>query len=459
MKEQVLIVGAGPGGTSAAMFLLKQGIQPLILEREAFPRYHIGESFTGAGGQILRELGFEQEMHRRGFPTKRGVRVFGQGKSSQWFVPVAGRDENWELFPWETWQARRSEFDKMMLDAAIARGAKYMQGRALRPLQTADGTVRGVKVQSPSGTVEDIQTEMLLDCSGQSTWLANLGDITGPKYVGAYDKQIAIFSQVANAERDPGGTQELHPGNTLIFYQSKFHWAWFIPLNSEVVSVGVVVPSATFRSRKQTPADFLTSHLKELHPDLARRIPEVKLVEDVHVVPNYSYQVKKFSGRGFMCLGDAHRFVDPIFSFGLTVTMREAQMAAPIVHDYLAGNYRDDSDPFAPLRLKFEKGIDVLEDVVDSFWEQPLAFAYCVYAKHTDHMTDMFAGRIYEDEHQPSPGLKFCRKLLNREGMRESSYLTEDLYSVPVGSRYHPERAPIWVANNGIDEELGGPQR
>src|SRR5207237_529647 len=124
------------------------------------------------------------------------------------------RDKDWGLQENFTWQVRRSDFDKMMLDEAVARGANLVRGQALRPITTDDGTVRGVKVRMPDGGIQDIEADMLLDCSGQATWLANLGGYTGPKYLGSYDKQIAIFSQVPNFVRDPGGSKELAPDNT-----------------------------------------------------------------------------------------------------------------------------------------------------------------------------------------------------------------------------------------------------
>jgi FADH2-dependent halogenase len=458
MKTDVAIVGGGPGGSAAAMFLLREGIKPIIIEQETFPRYHIGESLTGAGGKVLRDLGLEAEMYKRGYPTKQGVKVYGQSSRGTWFVPVTGRDENWKLFPWDTWQVRRSNFDKMMLDEALSRGATLFPGKAIKPLN-GDGAVRGVRVRpADGGPLEDIESELVLDCSGQATWLANLGGVTGPKYLGAYDKQIAIFSQVANPIRDDGGTRETHPDNTLIFYWKKFHWAWFIPLDKDVVSVGIVVPSAYFLDKKESKEQFLLREYHELHPQLKRRLPEIKLVEDVHVIPNYSFQVKRFCGKGFMCIGDAHRFIDPIFSFGLTVAMREAQIAAPRIKAYLGGANRDRPNPFDGYQLDCETAIDVLEDCLDAFWEQPIAFALVVYSRHTEDMTDMFAGRIYE--HQPSPALHAFRKLLKREGQREESYENADIYSMPIGSRYHPERAPIWGVTAPVEstESWMGPR-
>jgi flavin-dependent dehydrogenase len=294
------------------------------------------------------------------------------------------------------------------------------------------------------GGIQDIEAEVVLDCSGQATFLAN-ARVAGPKYLGAYDKQIAIFSQVEGFIRDQGPARHQEKDNTLIFYQKKYHWTWAIPLDAEVVSVGVVIPSAYFLEKKESKRDFLIRELHELNPELARRMPEIKLVEAVHVIPNYSFQVRRFTGKGYICIGDAHRFIDPIFSFGAYVTMKEAQFMAPVVRAYLEGAHRDDPNPFAAYQFFCEQGIDILEDVLDSFWENPLAFAYFVYNRYPDLMIDMFAGRIYD--HQPSAALLAFRKMLKRE----RTYDHDDVYSIPIGSRYHPERALIWEANSPIE--------
>lgn len=135
MKRYVVIDGGGPARAASAMFLIREGIQLLILEMESFPRYHIGESLTGVGGKLLRDLGLTDEMYRRKHPCKQGVKVYGQSASGTWFVLVTGRDENWNLFDWDTWQVHRSDFDMMMLDEAVTRGASLMPGIAIAPIK------------------------------------------------------------------------------------------------------------------------------------------------------------------------------------------------------------------------------------------------------------------------------------------------------------------------------------
>ncbi|HEX4665139.1 MAG TPA: FAD-dependent monooxygenase [Chthoniobacterales bacterium] len=444
MKTDVLIIGGGPGGAAAAMFLLREGITPIILEQEEFPRFHIGESMTGETAAALRRLGLAEKMDALDCPIKHGVRVYGTNSGNSWYVPVAARDENWKLTKGSTWQVRRSTFDAMMLKEAEARGAQVLRGTAFQALKHEDGWLRGIAIRRPDGTEEEIETRVVLDCSGQATFLANQ-KVTGPKYMGAYDKQIAFYTHVRGAMRDPGDSGEMAEGNTLILYKKKFHWAWFIPVDSEIVSLGLVTPRAEFVARKQTPEEYFRDEIYRINPELVHRLPTLDMVEKVRVIPNYSFQVRGFCGKGFICIGDSHRFIDPIFSFGLSVTIREAEFAAPVVKQYLEGKLNDRENPFAEHQMKCEKGIDNLEDMIDLFWEQPFAFSTFVHVRYTDLITDAFAGRIYEHEHQPSPGILAFRKLLKRTRTYEA-----DDYSVPIGSRYHPERAPLWEPDSPV---------
>ncbi len=443
MKTQVAIIGGGPGGSSAAMYLLRQGITPVIIEKESFPRYHIGESMTGECGGILRDLGLAMDMIDRKHPVKHGVKVFGK---HPWFIPVMMRTAEGELQDINTWQVRRSDFDKMMLDEAVKRGATVINGQATDPILDEDGTVIGINVRLAEGGMMQIESQMLLDVSGQATFLATKG-VTGPKYLGNYDRQIAIFSQIENGIRDDGEARNEQSGNTFIFYKQKYHWAWWIPLDDKVTSVGVVTPAAYFVEQGESKHDFLKRELQDIHPELTRRIPDLNLLEEARVIKNYSYQVKQFCGKGYLCLGDAHRFIDPIFSFGLYVTMKEGQIAAPYIKRYLNGELPKEGNPFEEYQIYVEKAIDVLEDTLDGFWEHPFAFSALVYNRYVDQMIDIFAGRIYEG--QPSLAVEGFRKLLNRVRTYDS-----DDYSVPIGSRYHPERAPIWVEDTSDMSEL-----
>jgi FADH2-dependent halogenase len=408
-KHEVIIVGGGPAGAVSALYLLRAGVRPLIVEKERFPRYHIGESLTGEAGLSLRDLGLEPAMHASRSPVKYGVNVYGPGGKNSFWVPVKKRDENNKLQSATTWQVRRSSFDQILLDAALARGAELLPCRAIAPL-VDDTCVHGIRIRTPQGATEDLSAEVVVDASGQSTFLASTGAPTGEKGRGNYDKQVAVFSQVVDAVRDPGEAA----GNTLIFYQQKHYWAWFIPLDDEVVSVGVVVPGEYFNTQRLSRHDFLQQELRTLNPELSRRLPNLTFVEDVYSASNYSYHIKQFTGKGFLCVGDSHRFIDPIFSFGVNFAMKEAQLAASAIGQYLAGAGRDADNPFVEYQARCDRGQDIIQDLVDVFWEHPLRFVVLVHHRHPEGMIDLFAGRIFSDDVLESEALQALRLCLDK---------------------------------------------
>ena len=418
------------------------------MERESFPRYHIGESMTGECGAIVRDLGFADRMEKASHPVKQGVVVFGTRGNSDWWLPVMRRDDEGTLHDQFTWQVRRSEFDQMLLDEAVDRGAELLDGRAASPLMSDDGqAVAGATVDVGDGTMVDVEADLTLDCSGQSTFLANRG-ATGPKYLGAYDKQIAIFSQVANYVRDDDSERDKASGNTHIFYKEKFHWAWAIPIDDDVTSIGVVVPAQYFRDRKESKADFLCREAQGAQRRLVRAHPRAhvgrgRARHPELLVPGAQVRRSRLHLRGRR--GPLHRphlLVRPLRDHEGSGHGRRGSDGIP------RGNGpRGSDDPFHDHMVACERAIDKLEDVLDTFWENPLAFAFLVHNKFRGPMIDCFAGRIYEN--MPTRGLDEAigsfRKLLDRE----RTYDEAGLYSVPIGSRYDEERAPLW--NSELD--------
>lgn len=261
-----------------------------------------------------------------------------------------------------------------------------------------------MRVRAESGATEDVMADVVVDASGLATWLSNQG-VLPAKDRGSYDKQVAIFSQVVGGIRPEGKGQD----DTLIYYQKKFHWAWWIPLDKDVVSVGVVVPSDYFVSKKESKADFLKRELRELNSGLTKRLPKFELVEETRAISNYSYGVPDWTGKNFLCVGDSHRFIDPVFSFGLFFATKEAHFAASAIQKFLNGHRRDETKPFIEYQNYCDKGQNVIQDLLDAFWEHPLAFSFFVHSRYNQDCIDMFAGRVYMDE--PSPGLRAMRAI------------------------------------------------
>lgn len=394
-KRQVIIIGGGPGGSATALYLLNAGIQPLIVERQAFPRFHIGESLSGECGNAIRTLNLDAELVAQNYPVKYGVNVYNPNGVPFWVEVKKRCPETNAMLPNWTWSVTRSSFDRILLDAALARGAEYMSCEAVGPLQE-NGRVVGLQIRTPGGALEDLRSDVLVDCSGQATFLANRG-ITGPKVKGGYANQVGIFSQIEGMTLDEGTEPSKSLGNTLIFYKQRDHWAWTIPLSPKVVSVGVVAPAAYFKEQGLDKTEYLRREIVSLNPELSRRVVKTEFVEEVRSVTSYSYATTNYAGPGFICVGDSHQFTDPIFSFGVFLAMKEGEFASKAICQHLGQNGDRKSDPFAAYQAVTTEGQDAIQDLIDTFWEYPLVFTRMASGAAQDDITDLFAGRVYGD--------------------------------------------------------------
>jgi flavin-dependent dehydrogenase len=403
IKTDIAIVGAGPGGSAAAIYASRRNLKSVIIEKDEFPRYHIGESLTGEAGKMLRNLGLGEYMVNHRHPWKHGVNVYGPAGDQTFRIPVMERIDSDTIRPAKTWQVRREDLDLRLLQQAQEAGSEYIAGRASDVI-IENGGVRGVRVSTPGDKTVDVSCDVVIDASGPATFLNRVG-VTGKKRRGKYSSQIAVFSQVEGAVRD----DEKETDNTRIFYEQRNHWAWFIPLNDKTVSVGVVVPSSYYREQGLSMEEFFHKKVREINPELARRIANAPCTEPVRACSNYSYEIDNYVGNGFLCVGDAHRFVDPIFSFGVHLAIHEANMAVQAIVDHVGREKRMTDTSFREYGRVCDIGMDSVQELIDAFWNNPLAFTYVAHHKHKEDIIDLFAGRIYAEK--PSKGLLALRKI------------------------------------------------
>jgi 1H-pyrrole-2-carbonyl-[peptidyl-carrier protein] brominase len=424
-KRPVIIIGGGPAGSATALHLLRSGVQPLIIERDSFPRFHIGESLSGECGNDLRRLGLEDELLGQKYPVKHGVNVYNPHGSHFWVEVKKRCPETDALIPTWTWSVVRSTFDRILLDSARNRGAEYMQCEAVAPIKEND-RITGVQVRTAGGALENLQCDVLADCSGQALFLANRG-VTGKKLKGSYVNQVAVFSQLAGMVLDPGSETDtsLSPGNTLIFYKKKDHWAWMIPLSDTVTSIGVVTPAPYFKAQKLDKTEFLRSEVLSLNPDLTRRVTNTSFIEEVRTISSYSYTVSDYTGKGFVCVGDAHHFTDPIFSFGVFLSMKEAEFATDSILKVLSGARSENGNPFAHYEALATQGQDAVRDLIDCFWEYPLVFTRMAAGKAQDDITDLFAGRLYGDAVEKNASRQAMRRLMQARRAEQNSEMPD----------------------------------
>jgi flavin-dependent dehydrogenase len=395
MKTAVAIIGGGPAGSACAIHLATRGISSVIVEREAFPRFHIGESLTGGSGDLLRGMGLEERMAGMNFPVKYGIRGHGPLGVLSFWVPIKTRDPGSDVQRvTNSWQVLRSVFDDMLLTRARELGTTVLRGTATEPIFDVAGRACGVEVARDDGPDLRLDCDVLVDASGQRTFLANAG-VTGTKHRGRYSRQVAIYSHFTGAIRD-----EENWGNILTFFKKKHYWSWFIPVNEETTSIGFVVPGEYCRARQESPTQFLTRELREFNGNLANRVTEANRVEEVRATSNYSYQVDDFTGAGWLCIGDAHRFVDPLFSFGVNIGMAEGREAASAIEHYLDGYARESARPFADFAAWSTRGSDRAQAMLDGFWEMTLQFGHLLRS-HEEDFVDLFAGRLWEEQEYP----------------------------------------------------------
>ena len=225
-----IIIGGGPGGSTAASVLAGKGRKVVVLERERFPRYHIGESLIPFTYFTLERIGMIERMKASHFTKKYSVAFVGQnGRASQPFYFF----KHWEHDAARTWQVQRSEFDLMLLNNARDRGAEVIEEIHARDLIQSNGAVTGVRAETKDGKHHEFHAPMTIDCTGRDAFASSRN---GWKIRDPYLNKIAVWTYYEGAMRDPG----VDEGATMVAYVPEKGWFWYIPLARNIVSVGVV---------------------------------------------------------------------------------------------------------------------------------------------------------------------------------------------------------------------------
>jgi len=320
----VIVIGGGPGGSTVGTLLADAGRKVLILEKEIFPRYHIGESMLSGTVTILEKLGVLEKMEKAGFLKKYGVSwVWGKDQSlwTVYFKDAVAITHDYGF------QVERGPFDKMLLDNAREHGAEALEGHGVTEIIWNEGRAAGIRYAANGGQRE-ARAQWVVDASGQSCLLSN--QVTERRWDDRL-RNMALWSYWKSAKRPEG----IDHGNTFL-PAFEDGWWWFIPLRDEITSVGAVLDRNNYeRAQSEGLKDYYLKAITRT-PQLAERLEGAEMVDAMHVTRDWSYHHDIFCGPGFFLVGDAACFIDPLFSTGVHLAMLSGYLAAVSINTLLS---------------------------------------------------------------------------------------------------------------------------
>lgn len=318
----VAVIGGGPAGSTAAALLAERGYRVALFEKSRHPRFHIGESLLPANLPLFERLGVAEQIRAIGM-EKWGAELVSPAQAQPTRLEFA---DAWDRSLPFAYQVRRSEFDEILFRNAVRKGALALEGRRVREVAFEDaGTA--LEVQADGGGTERWRARFLIDASGRDTFLGNRfkAKRRNPRH-----SSSAIYAHFRDARRPAG-----RAGGDISIFWFEHGWFWLIPLADGVTSVGAVVWPYYMRMRAKPLNGFFADTIAQC-PALAERLAGAERVTDAEATGNYSYVCDRTHGPGYLLLGDAYTFIDPVFSTGVLLAMRSAVAGAEAVDACLA---------------------------------------------------------------------------------------------------------------------------
>jgi flavin-dependent dehydrogenase len=361
----VLIIGGGPAGSTAAALLAQRGMNVVLLEKAQHPRFHIGESLLPANVPLLDQLGVREEVEAMAMP-KYGIEFVSPWHQDRTFLEFR---EAWNKSMDKAYQVRRSDFDHILIKNAARKGALVIENCRVKTVDfLPDESGAVVHAQHADGQTATWQARMVIDASGRDTFLANKLDT---KVKNKKHNSAALFGHFTNAERLEGKLE----GNISLFW-FEHGWFWFIPLADGTTSIGAVCWPTYLKTRKNSVQEFFMDTIA-LCPPLQARLKDAKLVSEVEATGNYSYSCKQARGPNHLLLGDAFAFIDPVFSSGVFLAMNSAFYATEVVHAALRAPHQ-----LAAATKQFDRVMQ----------KGPREFSWFIYRVTNPTMRDLFMG-------------------------------------------------------------------
>ncbi len=388
-EYDAILIGGGPAGSSAGAILAEYGRRVLIVEREKFPRYHIGESLIPFTFHPLQRLGLIPMMKASHFVKKYSVTfVQPDGRRSQPFYFFNRYDRETVA---QTWQVLRSEFDQLLLDNARAKGAEVREETSVNKLLTEGGRFAGVEVTGKDGVTSEIHAAITLDCSGKEAFTPNR---LGWRMRDPYLNKIAVWTYYKGSKREPG----IDEGATTVAYVPDKGWFWHIPQHDDMVSVGVVAEGKYLtRDGVREPKAIFD---REIHENewVRQHLSLGQQSGDYYITSEYSRHSRYCAAPGLLLVGDAFAFLDPVFSSGVMLALKSGVLAGETVHEGLT---KGDLSPgrFTEYGTIMRQGVENMRMLVYAFYHPKFSFREVIqrYPEAGGLITDCLSGDVNKD--------------------------------------------------------------
>jgi flavin-dependent dehydrogenase len=384
-----IVVGAGPAGSTTGALLAEKGRDVLIVEKEKFPRYHVGESLMPFCFFPLERLGLIDQLMESGNPRKYCVQfVREDGFLSQPFYFFQHFDHPSST----TWQVWREEFDQMILNKARENGASVLEQTKANRLIKEGERIVGIKATSEKLGELELTAPIVIDASGRDCFAAHKENwmIRDPKL-----KKVALWTYYKGAMRDPG----LDEGATTVAYLPNKGWFWYIPLSGDMVSVGIVAErDYLFNGSTKNLEEIFQREIKN-NAWIEKHLSQGEQVGEYRITGEYSYRNQYCSMDGLVLAGDALGFLDPVFSSGVFLALKSGAMLADEVDAALsAGPITAQS--FDVYGKKMQSSIETMRKIVYAFYDPEFSFGDLV--KRGEHLrgalTDCLIGNVDDQD-------------------------------------------------------------
>lgn len=387
----VIIIGGGPAGATLGTLLGMGGYRALIIEKDIHPRDHVGESLIPATNIVFNRIGFLDKLNDAGFIHKPGTGWNGP-RSKVWNLveiplfelPLEGSPQPW------TFHVERDAMDTMLLRHAHDHGAKVLQGVKATEVLFEDDRAVGVRAQVADGWERELRARVIVDASGRRCFLANKLRM---KRKDRNFNQFCVYSWFKGVRRPP---ERLYGWGLFYFIGLNQAWGWQFPLREGKESVGVVVDKEDFQKSGVDPDHFFDS-LVQRSRQFSYVMQDAERIRPYWMEGDYSYKIDRYAGPGWMLIGDALRFVDPIFSSGVDVALFSAFYAyEAMLESWKTGH---EAKVFDAYHHKINDGVDTWYDTISMFYRlQNLLSRFAMHRHWRPYIIQTLQGNPYDPE-------------------------------------------------------------